>query len=78
MGLDHANLYLLEQAPAPASANKDLVIQMVVECSIQGAKPSFLMTFFISQELDFMFMTEVWLHAGESTPFFKLLLFLVH
>lgn len=71
-GVDHGNLDPVNQTSSTASEDHMLHRALLNARSI--ANKTFLLNdFFTSRKLDFMFLTETWLHKGELTPFSELL-----
>ncbi|XP_049891926.1 uncharacterized protein LOC126384729 isoform X1 [Epinephelus moara] len=71
-GVNRRNLRALDRAALPGPEEKDLHLALFNARSI--ANKTFLLNdFFVSRKLDFMFLTETWLHVGESTPLSELL-----
>ena len=71
-GVQHAHLRQLRRTTPSASPERKLCMALLNARSI--ANKTFLLNdFFTSRELDFMFLTETWVHAGEYTPFSELL-----
>ncbi|KAI2645456.1 RNA-directed DNA polymerase from mobile element jockey [Labeo rohita] len=71
-GVDSSHLRPLGRAVSSASDDRTLRLGLINARSL--ANKTFLLNdFFTSRELDFMFLTETWLHAGELTSFSELL-----
>lgn len=68
----HTNLRPLRRASTSMTPNVTLRMALINATSL--ANKTFLLNdFFTSRKLDFMFVTETWLHTGESIPFSELL-----
>jgi len=71
-GVQHAHLRPLIRTTPSASPERKLCMALLNARSIVN-KTFLLNDFFTSRELDLMFLTETWVHAGEYTPFSELL-----
>ena len=63
---------MLRRTPKLDSMDKTLHMALINAWSITN-KTFVLNYFFTSRDLDFMLLTETWLHIGESTAFYELL-----
>ncbi|XP_056586108.1 uncharacterized protein LOC130407337 isoform X1 [Triplophysa dalaica] len=69
-GVDCSSLRLLNRAVP--SATEDSTLRLALS-NVRSNKTFLLNDFFTSRELDFMFLTETWLHTGDLVPFSELL-----
>ena len=71
-GVDHSSLHLLKRTGPPSSNEQTLQMALINVRSL-ASKTFMLNDFFISRELDFLFLCETWVSIGENMPFSELL-----
>ncbi|XP_013881019.1 uncharacterized protein LOC106530015 [Austrofundulus limnaeus] len=71
-GVELTNLRPLSRASI-AAKDETTISSALINTRSLANKNFILNNFFISRELDFMFLTETWLRAGDFTPFSELL-----
>ena len=70
--VDHSSLRLLKRTGPAASDELTLQMALINVRSLVN-KTFMLNNFFSSRELDFLFLCETWVSAGDNTPFSELL-----